>query len=121
MNESGGFTLIEVIGALVIFTLGVLMAVRLSDALSSQMESSALRSMVVMEGQERVDSLSQAGYASLAVGSTVDTVTLRGRSFEETVTISQIDARVREIQVLIEPIIPPGPVFSSTIHAFDPW
>lgn len=97
------------------------MAVRLSVALSSQMDNAALRSQVVMEGQERVDSLSQAGYESLSVGSTVETLTIGGRSFEQTLTISQIGARIREIQLLIEPLAPPGPVFSATFHAFDPW
>ena len=121
MTPSRGFTLIEVVGAIVIFTLGVLMAARLSEALSSQMETAALRSLVVMEGQERVDSLSQVSYVALSTGSTVDTLTVRGRGFEETVTVSKIGARVLEIQILIEPLDPPGPVFSSTFHAYDPW
>ncbi len=51
--SAAGFTLIEVIGALVIFSLGVLGVMQLGVTLSVRMEEAALRSELAVVGQER--------------------------------------------------------------------
>lgn len=121
MTRPGGFTLIEVLGAIVIFAVGVLVAARLSVGLSAEIENAALRSAVVVEGQELLDSLSAVPYDSLAVGSTSDTLILRNREFARHVTISESGPRVRGVKVLIEPLSPPAPVFSTTTYVFERW
>ena len=115
-----GFTLIEVIGAILVFAVGVLMAARLSGVLSTQIETSALRSEVVVVGQEVLDSLSVRDYAEVAVGTTVDTLTLRGKAFERTVAVSQVEPRLREVEVTVFPLVA-GPAFSATSYLAEPW
>lgn len=117
----GGFTLIEVIGALVIFSAGVLLIVGLSGALSLQMQRSALRSELVLRGQERMEELERQPFASLTVGTEVDTIELQGREFERTVTISEPRPLVRQIELTIEAIGQPGPNFSATSYVTDSW
>ena len=71
--SAGGFTLIEVIGALVIFSAGVLMVMSLTGTLSLRMERAAIRSELAVRGQERLDSLEILDYSALTVGTTFAT------------------------------------------------
>ena len=68
-----GFTLIEVIAALVIFSLGVLMVLRLTSALTAQMEYAATSSELVVRSEEPLDSLEALPFTSLVLGTTIDT------------------------------------------------
>mgnify|MGYP006183988959 CR=1 FL=1 len=85
-----GFTLIEVIGALLIFSVGVIMVLQITTALSRRMEWAALESLITAEAQERLDSLSAAGYASNTnVAATLnDTVTLAPSPYTPTLTFA---------------------------------
>ena len=56
--RKGGFTLIEVVAALLTFSMGVIMMLKLTTSLSRSMEHSAVNSLITVEGQERMDSLS---------------------------------------------------------------
>ena len=76
--SAGGFTLIEVIGALVIFSVGVLMVVSLTGTLSLRMESAAIRSELSVMGQERLDSLEVMDYDALAVSTVFSMTQVRG-------------------------------------------
>jgi Tfp pilus assembly protein PilV len=120
--RDGGFTLIEVVGALVVFSMGVIMLLSITRALSQRMEWSALNSLITAEGQERLDSLDVLSYGSLAVGSDVDTLSIRGISYRQTQTITQYTALVRRAVVTIEPLgTADGPSFTATIYASDAW
>ena len=66
-RSSGGFTLIEVIGALVIFSVGVLMVIQVSGALGTQMRYAGARSELSTMAGERLDSLESLPIASLIV------------------------------------------------------
>ena len=77
--STDGFTLIEVIGALVIFSMGVLAVMGLGAALTLQMEMAALRSELALVGQERMDSLEVVDYATLSVGTTTASTSIRGQ------------------------------------------
>src|SRR5688572_16634773 len=121
-RTDGGFTLIEVVGALVVFSMGVIMLLSITRALSQRLEWSALNSLITAEGQERVDSLDAIGYSSLAVGSDVDTLSIRGVSYRQTQTITQYTALVRKAVVTLEPLgSGDGPSFSATLYASDVW
>lgn len=117
-----GFTLIEVMGALVIFSLGVLMVIQLSGALSRQMEYAAKSSELVARAQERVDSLEAVPFASLAVGTTQQTVTVRGTSYRLTATVSAVTGVLKKIDVTLAPVTAgTGPSQGVTSYSAAKW
>ncbi len=116
-----GFTLIEVTGALLIFAVGILVAVQLAGALSSQVETTALRAGVVSAAQQRLEEIDRLPYDSLSSGTDVDTTTIRGREFESTVTVSAFDTRIFAVEVVVEPLDWSGPSHSLTSYVFGPW
>ena len=120
---SGGFTLIEVIGALLVFSLGLIMLLSITRSLSQRLEWAALSSLITAEGQERVDSLSAVAYGSLAVGTDTDTMTFRGVSYSRVQTVTQYTPLVRQAAVTIEPLSDSvsAPSFSATVFVSDPW
>ena len=119
--RKGGFTLIEVMGALVVFSLGVLSVVQITGVLSALLERAGLRSEVVVVGQARLDSLELIPYASLALGATVDTLQLRGTEFICTTTITQPSLLLRRIDFSVVPGTPPGPSFSGSTYVRLDW
>lgn len=117
-----GFTLIEVMGALVIFALGILIAVQLAGTLSLQVESTALRAGVVSRTQERLEELDRRPYDSLTFGTEVDTLTIRGRRFVRTTAVTDFDTRVIAVEVSVEPVqSEEGPSHSLTSYVFGAW
>jgi Tfp pilus assembly protein PilV len=118
----GGFTLIEVIGALLVFSAGLIMLLSLTRSLAQRLEWAALNSLITTEGQERLDSLDAVAYPALAVGSDVDTLTVRGSSYRRTQTITQFTALVRRAVVRLEPLgSADGPTFEATIYSSGEW
>lgn len=116
-----GFTLIEVMGALVVFSLGVLSVVQITGVLSALLERAGLRSEIVVVGQARLDSLELIPYASLTLGATVDTLQLRGTEFVCTTTITQPSLLLRQIDFSLVPGTPPGPSFSGSTYVRLDW
>ena len=120
-RRKGGFTLIEVMGALVVFSLGVLSVVQITGVLSALLERAGLRSEIVVVGQARLDSLELIPYASLTLGATVDTLQLRGTEFVCTTTVTQPSVLLRQIDFSLVPGTPPGPSFSGSTYVRLEW
>lgn len=121
-RPSRGFTLIEVIGALVIFSLGVLMVLQLSDALGDQMEYAATASEIAVKVQERLDSLEAEPFSSLSAGTGEDTMMVNGTSYTLTATISTVTALLYQIDVDMSPASGySGPTYSATSYSADSW
>jgi prepilin-type N-terminal cleavage/methylation domain-containing protein len=117
-----GFTLIEVIGALVIFSLGVIMVLQLTGALSRQMEYAAKSSELVVRAQERLDSLEALPFDSITVGTHQDTLTVRGIGYVRQLTVTSVTALLVRIDVSVTPITAgSGPSVSSTSYAAASW
>ena len=116
-----GFTLIEVIGALVIFSMGVLAVVRLAGTLSVQMERAAIRSELAVVGQERLDSLELVDYTTLTVGTTNSASSIRGQTYTWSVTVSDSTALIRHVDVSGTPLSGYGPSFSGAAFVDRPW
>jgi len=117
-----GFTLIEVIGALVIFSGGVLVALSLSRALSSQMSHATLRSEVTTLGRQALDSISLLPYDSVVPGSpSTDSPQLSGRTFTRTIEVSQDGVRTRRVEVTVESPLAGGPAFTGTGFVVQTW
>ena len=120
-RRTAGFTLIEVIGALVIFSVGVLMVMQVSGALGIQMRYAGARSEIVVLANERLDSLEAAPLASLSTGTTQDTLTVQGLPYERTITITSITAVLAKIEVSLVSIDGDGPSHSVTSYTSAAW
>lgn len=116
-----GFTLIEVMAALVVFSLGVLMVLNLTGAVSTQMNRAGLRSRVAVTLQNRLDSLQLVPYDSLTVGTVTDALILHGRSFNRTHRILQASALVKEIEVTVEAADGDGPDLTASTFVTVSW
>jgi prepilin-type N-terminal cleavage/methylation domain-containing protein len=116
-----GFTLIEVIAALVIFSTGVILAASLSRALTTQLSHSTLRSEVAALGRQTLDSLAMVPYEELVPGSGSDSPELSSRTFTREWTVIQDGPRARRIEVEIVPPLAGGPSFAGTTYAVEPW
>lgn len=117
-----GFTLIEVLGALVIFVVGVLMTLNMTDAASTQLERAALRSELAAMARTRMDSLETVGFSSLAPGTQTRAITVRGQGYREMLEVAPFSPLVVELKVSFEPDgAGSGPV--HTIHSYvaGPW
>ncbi len=119
---ASGFTLIEVIGALLIFALGVLMVVQSSGALTTQMRYSARSSEIVVQVHARLDSLETLPFDSLTAGTWVDTMTVVGSGYRRTTTVSRVTAILAEVQVTMVPLASGGgPSYTATSYAAASW
>lgn len=116
-----GFTLIEVIGALVIFSVGVLMVIQMSGALAYRMRYAGARSTLVVYGNERLDSLEAAPFASVSAGTTVTSVTVEGTAYQSTVTVTTVTPVLKSIQVTVAPVAGPGPTYTTTSYRSAVW
>lgn len=121
MRTRDGFTLIEVMGAMVLFTGGVLMVMNLATSLGTQLRRSALITELSSVVKEQVDSLEAEGYAGLTVASTTATLSLRGTNYTLTRAITNYSPLVRQITVTLEPAQGSGPNRSYTTYVNTPW
>jgi prepilin-type N-terminal cleavage/methylation domain-containing protein len=117
-----GFTLIEVIGALMIFSVGVIMVLQVSGALTRQMEYAAKSSELVARAQERLDSLEAMPFDSITVGDRQDTLTVRGVVYVRRATVTSVTGVLRRIDVSLVPqTTGDGPSYSATSYAATRW
>ncbi len=125
----GGFTLIEVIGALVIFSVGVLMVMNLTGTLSLRMERAAIRSELSVRGQERLDSLEFLDYNAILPPECIlplpctafATTEVRGSSFYWLVTVTDSTALARHAKVWLLPSSGSGPSFTGSTFVTRSW
>ena len=121
-NGRDGFTLIEVVGALLIFSIGVLLAGYLSNALTTLARDSTLRSEVTAIGQQTLDSLSALPYSTLPDGTAVENqVTIEGRTYTRSWTVTQLGLRSRQVLVEVESPVADGPTFSRIVYLSEFW
>ena len=120
-DESKGFTLIEVVGALVVFSMGVLLVLNLSTTLSTQMQQSVLRSSVIVEVQEALDSMGVQPFESLTVGTQQDTLWIRGILYGRTKSVTQTHPITLEVSVTLEPLRDAGPSYGASTFVLQTW
>jgi Tfp pilus assembly protein PilV len=117
----GGFTLIEVSGAILIFSVGVIMVLQITSALSRRTEYAAMSSMINVMGQQRLDSLSVVAYASVPAVTTTDTITVRGVGYRRQLVVTQYSPLVRKLDFTLSPLTGPWPTFDASSYVRDPW
>lgn len=120
-SGQSGFTLIEIMGAFVIFALGVLMAIQLSGALGRQIQYAAVSSELVTLAREPLDSLARMPGDSVDVGTTGDTLNVQGLSYARTLTISLYNPMLLEATVLLQPVGGTGPRYRTDTYLSKAW
>jgi prepilin-type N-terminal cleavage/methylation domain-containing protein len=116
-----GFTLIEVIGALVIFSVGVLMVMQVGGALTTQMRYAGARSELVVLANEQLDSIEGAPFDTLSAGTTQITVTVQGWEYQRTVTVTRVTPVLARVDIALAPIDGRGPSHAVTSYTSAVW
>lgn len=113
--------MIEVMGAMVLFTGGVLMVLNLSSSLNTQLQRSAMITELTSVVREQVDSMEAEGYAGLSVASTTATLSLRNISYTLTRAVTSYSPLVKQITVSLEPTQGTGPNRSYGTWVATTW
>lgn len=123
-REAGGragFTLIEVLGALVIFSVGVLMVMQVGGALSTQMRTAGARSEIVVMANASLDSIEATPLDSLTIGTALDSVVAQGWTFQRTVTVTSLTPILARVDVSVVPAGGNGPSYAVTSYTSAVW
>ena len=120
-HPSSGFTLIEVMGALLILTVGMVSATRLATASMERLDYVEHKSEAVRIAGERVDSLSAVSYATLTPRTWGDTIQRGADRWAMSHTVTQWSTRVRRLEVtaqLVGDTLASGPLRA---YVADSW
>lgn len=120
-RHRSGFTFIEVVGALVVFSFGVLMVIRLSTATTTQMRYAGISSALALRAAERLDSLAAEPFASLTVGTDADIVVVSGLEYDRTVLLTQLTPLLMRAVVTLRPRGSEGPSYEVTSYVSEVW
>ena len=120
-HRQGGFTLIEVIAALVVFSLGVLMVVQVSGALGTQMKYAAARSEIVVLAHEDLDSLEATPFDSISAGVNYTIVTVEGLQYYRVSTVTEVTPVLYQIMVSLTSLKAGAPTYTRYSYASDDW
>lgn len=113
----GGFTLIEVMGALLIFVMGVLMVLRLGAAMATQLEYSGVASELVVIAHEQIDSLeAKTEQNDFKVGA-------NEIEYTKSVTVSLVNPLLYQldVDVSLKDTLAWGPGYSVTTFSAGAW
>lgn len=116
-----GFTIIEVIGALVIFSVGILMIMRVGGALTTQMRYAGVRSAIVALSNERLDSIESAPFDSIDAGTDEDTVSIQGWSYRRITTVTSLTPVLTRVEVEMIRVDSLGPTHAVTSYTSAVW
>ena len=97
--STGGFTLVEVMVALVILAVGALALTHLSLSVAVLMQQSSAKTELIALAENRLESVQARDYADIDPGVEQDTVSVRGKAYVRRVTITAPNARTRQIAI----------------------
>lgn len=116
MNETRGFTLVEVMVALVVLALGVLALTQLSVSIAYLMKQAGAKTELVAQAENRIEEVEAQTFDSINGGTTEDTVLVRGIQYRRTVTVTEPSRRLREVTVALEPLTGSGFTYSTITY-----
>lgn len=116
-----GFTLIEVIGALLLFSVGVLMVMQVGAGLTTQMRYAGVRSQIAVLANEKLDSIESEPFGSVNAGTVDDTIPIQGWSYRRTVVVTSLTPVLARIEIELMRVDSLGPSHSVTSYTSDAW
>lgn len=120
-RAGSGFTLIEVVGALVIFSAGILGVMRVGSSLTTQLRYSGARSEIVVLANEQLDSIESMPFDSIMAGTVEDTVNVQGWVYQRVVTVTDLTPVLARIDVSIQRTDSVGPSHALTSYTSAVW
>ena len=112
-------------GALLIFVMGVLMVVRLSSALTTQLDHSGITSELVVIAHEQIDSLAATPFDSLEAKTEKVDFKVGGLEIQytKTVTVSLVNPLLYQIDVdvSLKDTLAWGPSYSVATYSAGSW
>lgn len=98
------------------------MVIQLTEALGRQMRYSATASELVVRAEEQLDSLESLDFDSITAGTTADTLTVQGTSYDRTVTVTLYTGVLYQLDVTLAPVTSgTGPTYSATSYRAAIW
>jgi hypothetical protein len=110
-----------VVGALVIFSFGVLMVMRVGSGITTQMRYAGVRSQLVVLANEVLDSVAAIPLTELSVGTSGDTVSVQGWSYWRSVEVTSVTPVLARVEVTLSTTEGSGPSFAVTSYASSTW
>ena len=120
-DRRSGFTLIEVMGALVIFSVGILMVMQVGGALTTQIRYAGTRSEIVVLANERLDSIEALPFASVTGGVSEDTLIVQGWSYARKATVTMLTPVLARVEVELFRVDSAGPYHVVTSYTSAAW
>lgn len=117
----GGFTLIEVVGALVVFSVAVLMVMGVSGATATQMRYAGIVSELAVRASERLDSLDAEPFGALVFGEDEDTLTVSGIDYRRAVTLTRLTPLLAQVDIDLAPMDGAGPSYALNSYVGAVW
>ncbi len=97
------------------------MVKRLTAALGTQLDHASQTSEIVLLANERLDSLEATPFDSISPGTSADTVTVLGRSYQRVVTVTEVTPVLYQIVVALSPTGDTGPSYSALSYTSATW
>lgn len=102
VGSAGGFTLVEVMVALVILATGALAVTQLSLSVAVLMQQSTAKTELIAHAENKLEEVQARDFDELVAGTEADTVSVRGRPYVRRITIAAPNTRTREIRVELD-------------------
>jgi len=116
-----GFTLIEVVGALLIFSVALGAVIQFSGALGRQLEYAAATAEITSLARQKVDSLEDVDFSGLSTGGSADQVSVQGRTYDRAWSVSVVHPLLYEIDVSVTPLSGSGPRVTLESYLTGSW
>jgi Tfp pilus assembly protein PilV len=113
--------MIEVVGAFVIFSVGVLMVMRVSSVTTTQMRYAGVSSALALRAAERLDSLEAESFGALTMGTTADTVVVSGLPYQRRIVLTAMTPLLVRVDVTLTPVGGLGPTYTASSYLAELW
>ncbi len=101
LADERGLTLVEVVVALLVLSVGLLAVAGMTLSVGTQVRRAGLYTDQNLVAQERLDRAAARGWNGTSTGTTVDTVVRNGVEWEVTEIVSDLSARLRQVEVTV--------------------
>lgn len=99
VTSISGFTLVEVMVALIILAVGALAVTQLSLSVAVLMQQSSAKTELIAAADNRLEAVQARPYAQITPGVELDTVAVRGTRYVRRITITAPSTRTRQIAI----------------------
>lgn len=101
LADEGGLTLVEVVVALLVLSVGLLAVAGMTLSVGTQVRRAGLYTDQNLVAQERLDRAAARGWNGTSPGTAVDTVVRNGVEWVVTQDVSDLSTRLRQVEVTV--------------------